>query len=375
MSKAEGGRRQSMEEILASIRRLLAEGGGGQSARPPAAAREGAQDARPVAGQDATARTPSEPSHTAARAAEAAAGDDLSDIVDTTPKGEAGPRPGEAARPGDSPRLPRDPLWFLGRREPDTDVQGRSEPRLSEAEQERTREEDLARLEKLRTPLPPLFRAPSEPVQEGAAPERPRSPEAGLLPQRPAAGPAPVSSPARVESETAAPTAGPAPGAAEATTARDSNATGEPSVLEPRERARDSEAVKAAEATSSVFENIPAQAAGSQPAPGPVVAPLSYELSRSARPGSAAERPADEARGAPLPAQEAMQAQADLLAQALTAKPDGEIQARALEDLVTRLLRPLLREWLDANLPRLVEAALRQELAAGAKPKIGSERP
>jgi hypothetical protein len=36
---------------------------------------------------------------------------------------------------------------------------------------------------------------------------------------------------------------------------------------------------------------------------------------------------------------------------------------------MAELLRPMLRQWLDANLPRIVEKALRVELAAGLTPK------
>lgn len=37
-------------------------------------------------------------------------------------------------------------------------------------------------------------------------------------------------------------------------------------------------------------------------------------------------------------------------------------QSRTLEDLVTEMLRPMLREWLDANLPPLVERLVREEI-------------
>lgn len=37
--------------------------------------------------------------------------------------------------------------------------------------------------------------------------------------------------------------------------------------------------------------------------------------------------------------------------------------ARTLEDVVSDLLRPMLQRWLDDNLPRLVEATVRAELA------------
>ncbi len=43
---------------------------------------------------------------------------------------------------------------------------------------------------------------------------------------------------------------------------------------------------------------------------------------------------------------------------------------RSLEDTVVDLLRPMLRQWLDENMPRMVEKALRIELAQSVKPKV-----
>lgn len=40
---------------------------------------------------------------------------------------------------------------------------------------------------------------------------------------------------------------------------------------------------------------------------------------------------------------------------------------RTLEDTVAELLRPMLRDWLDSNMPRIVEKALRVELSASGK--------
>ncbi|MCB1519348.1 MAG: DUF2497 domain-containing protein [Hyphomicrobiaceae bacterium] len=40
---------------------------------------------------------------------------------------------------------------------------------------------------------------------------------------------------------------------------------------------------------------------------------------------------------------------------------------RTVEDIVAELLRPMLREWLAENMPRIVEKALRIELAEGLK--------
>ncbi len=42
----------------------------------------------------------------------------------------------------------------------------------------------------------------------------------------------------------------------------------------------------------------------------------------------------------------------------------GPTSAKSLEDSVKELLRPMLQEWLDKNMPRLVEAAMREQFAA-----------
>lgn len=45
-------------------------------------------------------------------------------------------------------------------------------------------------------------------------------------------------------------------------------------------------------------------------------------------------------------------------------QPEPRIDGRrTLEEIVSDLLRPLLRSWLDENLPRLVEPGLRSEIA------------
>ena len=46
-----------------------------------------------------------------------------------------------------------------------------------------------------------------------------------------------------------------------------------------------------------------------------------------------------------------------------TAAADGPTQNQALEAMVAELLRPMLRRWLDENMPRLVSAALKAEAA------------
>jgi hypothetical protein len=53
------------------------------------------------------------------------------------------------------------------------------------------------------------------------------------------------------------------------------------------------------------------------------------------------------------------------------ATPDLPAVPDTLDDRMAELLRPMLRQWLDTNLPRIVEKALRVELAAG----VASSRP
>jgi len=40
----------------------------------------------------------------------------------------------------------------------------------------------------------------------------------------------------------------------------------------------------------------------------------------------------------------------------------NDLVSYQLEDGIATMLRPLLREWLDAHLPRMVEKALKEEL-------------
>jgi cell pole-organizing protein PopZ len=50
------------------------------------------------------------------------------------------------------------------------------------------------------------------------------------------------------------------------------------------------------------------------------------------------------------------------------------LPVRTLEDTVADLLRPMLRQWLDSNMPRIVEKALRVELAENVKPVVKTGR-
>ena len=47
----------------------------------------------------------------------------------------------------------------------------------------------------------------------------------------------------------------------------------------------------------------------------------------------------------------------------LMVQPDADVPANTLEGLVRELLRPMLKEWLDAELPRIVDSQVAREIA------------
>lgn len=74
---------------------------------------------------------------------------------------------------------------------------------------------------------------------------------------------------------------------------------------------------------------------------------------------------AQETSPAHKPKAEAGKNQSDAAAQ--SDAPASPPATRTLEDTVAELLRPMLRDWLDSNMPRIVEKALRVELSASGK--------
>ncbi len=46
-------------------------------------------------------------------------------------------------------------------------------------------------------------------------------------------------------------------------------------------------------------------------------------------------------------------------------------KGRTLEDLAREMLQPMLRQWLDENLPRIVEAAVRDEVERISRSRVG----
>ena len=67
--------------------------------------------------------------------------------------------------------------------------------------------------------------------------------------------------------------------------------------------------------------------------------------------------------GTPLPAP------VPVSAKTVSAPLGNAVAMTAIEERVVELLRPMIREWLDNNMPRMIERALSIELASSVKPK------
>ncbi len=86
--------------------------------------------------------------------------------------------------------------------------------------------------------------------------------------------------------------------------------------------------------------------------------------------------PSDDGLNSPPPASEAT-SQFSVLAAAVAGERLGQtmgVGARTIEDLVKEVMRPMIKEWLDANLPALVERLVGREIdrmARRAEDEIG----
>ncbi|WP_072385888.1 DUF2497 domain-containing protein [Hyphomicrobium sp. CS1BSMeth3] len=102
------------------------------------------------------------------------------------------------------------------------------------------------------------------------------------------------------------------------------------------------------------------------PAPKPAAAAPATTPAPAPAPKPAAAAPAPAPKPAATPAPAAKSA-APVPAQAIPApKPAATAPAgvKSMDETVVELLRPLLRDWLNANMPRLIEPALKAELEA-----------
>lgn len=451
MSKADKAGEPSMDEILASIRKIIAEEPvGARKAAPveapgPAASAtraevpqkvtlddvlglaDGAPRTRPTAAADAKARsdvpawlfpspaqaepTPDKPAATrepskpffSAPSPSAAAGPsvpgDLGSIIPKRPADAAVDLPG--AVPAERrPQSGRVPEWLA--RPAAAAPQAAplpSQPLPPPAEPTRVPP---------REPLVPVAAAPAGATEAAGASDNARAATA-----TPAAAavvkPAPVpQSPAAAETrpsdakpgpanavEPPASKPAPAPSSAEAD-AKKPAAAAQPSVAAPAAQAAapvansaaavpiapaaPSGAANAAEVAKPAHTNGPAlPPVAAAPAASPALA--QPPVAPAIQPVVAAAVPVKAVAEAPVPVQKP----AALAERPKTAKPAAAADlvptmpqmpaVRTLEDTVVDLLRPMIRRWLDDNMPRMVEKALRIELAQSVNPRLDPARP
>lgn len=333
----------SLDNILASIRRSLSEQstdalGDDQSVAPADATQKDGKPGRKVGltqRLEGATGDPSQVNGTGTRE------DDISDLLedppprflDDLPRGKTAPSPVAAPSPAVAPSSPAsqsDPLWFLTRR-PEPAATASEQPSVTAAPLPASKvaptpaaEPKLTRPEVVRATLPPFFgsstefakaevAAPPEPVASGAGVMQPPKGQPDLASATPAAAPDSASRLRGVDRE-------PAKTAAART-------------VEP-EVAREVSLVAAAVEAAVVSPRNPGTAAASD--------------TRNSPANPFVERAAGAEAGT-------------------TTSADETPHTNALEVMVLELLQPMLRQWLDQNMPRLVAAALRDEVVRAGK--------
>ena len=334
MSKLDLPGGQSLEEILASIRQTLADESAGSmrnavsggGAQPKRAAANGAQ-----ANGAAARSADSLPGRLAMALAQAngleTEDEDLTDILapeaDRRADAQAAEMPARAAEG-------RDPLWFLTGRyaagaQSDAPKAPAARERAAEAKPAAAPVEEvkLTRPETLRRSFPPLFGPGADPAP---------APDVGTD--------GPVEKPV----ETAAKPA-PAP------------------IVEPRPVP-----VPAPSAVSSPFDARPPFFGEARSDP-----PLELIVPAVEAPAAAKVEAEPAAVEAKLASEEAVAAAAEAVASDAGPAPEAAAlpQSPSLEQMIGQLLEPLLQKWVNDNLPRLVEAAIREEVARALKDRPG----
>ena len=350
MSKPDPAGAKSLEEILASIRRSLAEE---PPVRPPEPRVAPVQAAQPEPKPASpAANVPAKANGAGLLASKLAAGlngvsrapapdDDLSELLATEPKKPVPSAPADAPKPGEAKGDAKDPLWFLTRLSaaaadtapPGSAARARDAAKAPAAAVEEVK---LSRPETLRPSLPPLFSAGSEPAPPAAA--REETQDTGLTVRtEPRSVPRHVNGEARTaqsEPEVVVTVPAPAPTAQAASPAAQAQPV--ETTTPPSEAPRQA----AVSLSSAPFVSVapPAPAAEIEPPPAVPVAVV-----RSDAVPDLAPLPAD---SAPVSAPE----------------PAGALPTGALEQMVAGLLEPVIRQWLQTNLPRLIEKAVREEV-------------
>jgi uncharacterized protein len=311
MSKSDASGAQSLEEILAQIKKSVA----GEPGTARAGAAQGAGEetgARAADGglsqrlagvlQEAGTSTPTDGDGAELLATEAA------------DKGA----PTDPGKPVDARSQRADPLWFLRQPSgaaPDNSASAQTEPTLPGPA--RVEEEiKLSRPQDLRSSLPPLFGTDNEQLPVARLPVA-DVPIAPLIPPPQVAAPE-----------------------ATAKLVPDNILTAKTQPVLPAAEA-------GATADQAELDAQPMSGAATIIARPVSATPPSTEVDLGAQPQGVATAPPD----------------ADQEHHAAASAPAAaDTQARTLEQVIGELLEPVIRQWLEANLPRLVEEVVRKEV-------------
>ncbi len=306
----------SMEEILASIRKIIAEDPSGTAAAHPAPPAVPGAPPAPAHPSKAVPPAPGQggapyPGVDRRKTAELEA--DLADILGSIPA--RGPASSPATPPAQTP---------------------------------------LARTNGMATPRPPGSPQSHRPLTEAL--NRARAAERDAKPPDQAAPPAPPAPPM----VRAAPPP-PSPAAAEAAPPR--AAPPAPLILES----------KRAEPASETPPPVSSARAAEPEVPKPAPPPAAPADAVSAAAAAVARKVAATTSASPVPTRPSFMA-----SRAAASSGEG---GRTLEDTVAEMLRPMLKQWLETNMPRIVEKALKGEIAdaasaanSGKGPASGSEQ-
>ncbi|HXF53295.1 MAG TPA: DUF2497 domain-containing protein [Hyphomicrobiaceae bacterium] len=319
MQRSPKATEQSLDEILASIRKIIAEDPANATPPPPPAPPR-SPGPPPVGGSSPSMPLQrSQPESGSERRKTTDLEADLADLL-----GSITPRPGTNAPPAQAAAEAKGPSVAPARS--NGNALASTAPQRHRPLMEVLNRARAERAQQVEGVVPP----PALPVQTVRAAPPPSAPVERDAPSgRPPSTPAPASS---VEPRQAEPGKEAEPGTADAAAP-----------------------VNATEVRAGASEPASANA----PAPPDAVAAAAAAVARKV----AATMPS-----APVTARPFMAAR--------SAQASGE-GGRTLEETVADLLRPMLRQWLDANMPRIVEKALKTELAERgntAKGSTGSEQ-
>jgi cell pole-organizing protein PopZ len=343
MSKPEPTGGKSLEEILASIRKSLADDPPG---RQPELSVTPAKSAlpHPKPAQPARAAEVSKPNSGESLAGKLAAGlngaartspatdDDIGDLLATAPTKPV-LSPVDAPKPPEARNDAKDPLWFLSRLSATATDAARARD-AAEAPAGSPEEVKLSRPETLRPSLPPLFGAGSEPIPPAAP--REDIPNVSLT-----AKTEPRDIPRQVGTEPTTAKASHEPGTTAAPSIPPAAPVSPPSSPQGSPIA-DNPAVKDVSRPSDAAFDATPTLAPIPPQPITEIAPIV--------PAAPAETDTPEL----VPTTEA--------APLSHAEPVSAAPPAAFEQVVGQLLEPVIRQWLHSNLPRLIEKAVHEEV-------------